>query len=383
MTEANRVIRACVGLLLATAAVLGSTSCDGARGTHAQVAATASWRPQAATAPSSYCAIFSDSIGLYVGNPVTQMGYKIGTVKKIKPGATSVQVDFSVTDTRPLPGNVKAVIRSASILADRALELVGNYESGPKLQPGQCVPLARTVTPKSLSEVIDSANRFVKGINPENSTNIGDALKQIDQAMHNTGPGINQILTTSARLLDSPDQSISDLKSIIGNMAKISTTLVQTRGPMKQALNDAVITTPYVQQAAEGSYKFLEPLPLILEAVIDLATHETDDLQLTLDAVSDVLRVVYTPHWLGWISALGGIIKSVPWWINVVANHYNNMPYFSLLYRPPMYRIRLPDGPRVCAMMNASNPGSCANVAGQPYGVDINLLQYVFMNAHR
>ncbi|MDT5194515.1 MAG: phospholipid/cholesterol/gamma-HCH transport system substrate-binding protein, partial [Mycobacterium sp.] len=34
-----------------------------------------------------------------------------------------------------------------------------------------------------------------------------------------------------------------------------------------------------------------------------------------------------------------------------------------------------------CNVMNFSMPGSCANVAGQPYGVDINLLQYVFLNA--
>ena len=55
--------------------------------------------------------------------------------------------------------------RSTSILADRALELVGNYESGPKLTPGECIPLARSVTPKSLSEVIGSATNFVNSIN--------------------------------------------------------------------------------------------------------------------------------------------------------------------------------------------------------------------------
>ena len=38
-----------------------------------------------------------DSVGLYVGNPVTQMGYQIGKVKAITPTARDVRVDFTVT----------------------------------------------------------------------------------------------------------------------------------------------------------------------------------------------------------------------------------------------------------------------------------------------
>ena len=112
----------------------------------------------------------------------------------------------------------------------------------------------------------------------------------------------------------------------------------------------------------------------------ELEIHAGDKLPLALDTVSHMVRI-NTPPAAGWVSLFGGILKSVPWWINTVANHYNNTPYFSLFYRPPLYRIRTPDGPLVCAMMNRSSPGSCANVAGQPYGVDVNLLQYVFMNA--
>lgn len=40
---------------------------------------------------SQYCAFMPDTIGLYVGNPVTQMGYPIGKVTAITPGATQVR----------------------------------------------------------------------------------------------------------------------------------------------------------------------------------------------------------------------------------------------------------------------------------------------------
>lgn len=365
MRVGKGVCRAAAGLLTVGAVVVGSTSCDGAAGAHV----------------TGYCAILPDSIGLYVGNPVTQMGFQVGTVNKITPSATSVEVDFSVADTRALPHDVKAVIRSTSILADRALELVGNYESGPRLAPGGCVPLSRSVTPKSLSEVIGSANTFVNGINPQNSTNIGDVLRQLDQAAHNNGAGVNQLLTTSSRLLNNPDKAVSDLKSIVVNLATLTRTLVEMRDPMKQILNDSVTTLPSVRDAMLGISNLADPLAPIVTMVSDLEIHAGDDLQLTLDAVSDVLRI-NTPHTMGWLSGLGGILKSVPWWINTAANHFNNRQ-FNLFYRPPLYRIRTPNGAVVCNVMNFSMPGSCANVAGQPYGVDINLLQYVFMNANK
>jgi phospholipid/cholesterol/gamma-HCH transport system substrate-binding protein len=357
-----RRVRTVAGLFAAGAVLIASTSCGGANGSHA----------------TGYCAILPDSIGLYVGNPVTQMGYPIGTVNKVTPSDSSVQVDFSVTDTRPLPDDVKAVIRSTSILADRALELVGNYEgAGLKLAPGGCVPLSRSVTPKSLSEVIGSANTFVNGINPQNSTNIQAALSQLDQAAHGNGAGVNQLLTTSSRLLDNPDKAVSDLGSIVVNLATLTRTLVQLRDPMKQIINDSVTTLPNLRDAMFGTANLAFPLPPLVTMVSDLEVHTGDELQLTLDAVSDAMRIM-TPHARG----LASLLDPLPWWINTAANHFNNKQ-FDLFYRPPLYRIRTPDGVAVCNVMNFSMPGSCANVAGQPYAVDVNLLQYVFMNASK
>jgi phospholipid/cholesterol/gamma-HCH transport system substrate-binding protein len=357
--------RRLVGLFSAAVVVVGCSSCGG----------------QTSPRASNYCAMLPDAIGLYVGNPVTQMGLQIGTVNHIDARSKSVRVDFSVTDSRPMPNDVRAAIRSASIVADRALELVGNYHSGPKLQPGECIPLSRSSTPKSLSELIDSANTFVTGISPQDSSNVGDSVSLLEQAVRDNGAGINEILTTTSRLLDNPDAPISDLGAIVDNLADLTKTLVQLRGPLKQVLEDSVTTTPYIPDVLKAAKDAVIPLGQFLYMLSDLEIHAGETLQSTLDAVSDVLRI-NTPHAPGWVSVLGGILKPLPWWINTAANHFNNRE-FHVFYRPPLYRIRTPNGPLVCAMMNSSMPGSCANVAGQPYGVDINLLQYVFTEASR
>ncbi|WP_409371217.1 MlaD family protein [Mycolicibacterium fluoranthenivorans] len=332
---------------------------------------------------SQYCAFMPDTIGLYVGNPVTQMGYPIGKVTAITPGATQVRVEFSMTEQRTLPSDVKAIIRSPSILADRSLELVGNYAGGAQLSRGDCVPLNRSVSPKSLSEVIGSADTFVNAINAAGSTNVADTIRGVDQLAHGNGAGFGQLLTVSSALLDSPDQEISNIGSIIQNVASLTTALKEIRGPMKEILQDMPVTTPDLVTAIEGAARIAGPegygtLGPLTEMVGVLQTRLGDETQITLDTVSDAVRKV-APH----ANQLAALFNGVPWWINTAANHFNAKQFgtFNIAYRPPLFRVPTHDGLALCGLMNASMPGSCADVNGQPYAVDVALLQYVLAQA--
>ncbi len=334
----------------------------------------ASSRPEA---HAEYCAIMPDSVGLYVGNPVTQMGYQIGRVTAITPATSDVRVDFSVTERRPLPAGVKAVTRSTSILADRSLELVGNFGSGPQLRAGECIPLSRSSTPKSLSQVIGSATHFLNSINPAGSTNIGDVVRGIDQATANSGAGINQLLTTSSAVLDAPDQAIGDIGSIITNLAQLTSTLREIKGPLKQVLLDAQQTTPDVALALTGGNQIFFGINPLITLVSDLETNLGEETQQTLDVLAYALRKASAHS-----TFFASLLKPFPVLINWIANKVNNKQLNVIRYRPPLYRIPTKiDGLIVCGSMNASMPGSCADVAGTPYAVDVALLQYVLNQA--
>ncbi len=109
---------------------------------------------------------------------------------------------------------------------------MGNYAGGAQLsRGGDCVPLNRSVSPKSLSEVIGSADTFVNAINAAGSTNVADTIRGVDQLAHGNGAGFGQLLTVSSALLDSPpDQEISNIGSIIQNVASLTTALKEIRG---------------------------------------------------------------------------------------------------------------------------------------------------------
>jgi phospholipid/cholesterol/gamma-HCH transport system substrate-binding protein len=332
-----------------------------------------SWAPLPERQHAAYCAIMPDSIGLYAGNPVTQMGYQIGEVKTITPGTSDVRVDFTVTERRSLPRDVKAIIRSTSILADRSLELVGNPEPGSQLPIGGCIPLSRSSTPKSLSEVIGSTTKFINSINPAGSTNIGDVVREVDQAVHNHGAGVNDLLNTASSVVDSPDQAVSDIASIITNLAQLTLVLKDLRGPLKEIFLDAQKTTADLRLASLGAAQIVRAVLPIITLVADVERNVGDEIQFTLDAVGVTVRKLsaHAPR-------LANLLNPVPWWINTAANYVNRRAGLHFIrYRPPLYRIRTPDGVALCNIMNASTPGSCANVQGQPYAVDVALLQYV------
>jgi phospholipid/cholesterol/gamma-HCH transport system substrate-binding protein len=350
--------------------------------------ATSCGRPAETSAPSLFCAILRDSVGMYVDNPVTQMGYKIGTVKTIEPRGNDVKVAFTIDERRPIPRDVSAVIRSPSILADRALELVGNYDGGPQLEAGSCVPLSRTSTPLSISQVIGSATNFVNGISPEGSTNLQGALDGVAKAATGNGTAANQLLTRSSALLDNPDQPINDLGEITRNMAQLTSILRANRGPLKQIVQDMAVSNPDVYTTVTGAENLAHALPELVQIVNDIELELGTELQLALDTTSDTLRIL-SPHYKG----IADLLNPLPRFISGLngeppgaiagglAKHINDHVFALLPYRPPLFRIPTPNGLLTCGIMNSSLPGSCADVGGRPYAVDVALLQYVLTAA--
>lgn len=324
-----------------------------------------------------YCAIMPDAIGLYTGNPVTQMGFRIGTVTAVSPAATEVRVTFTVTVDRAIPADVKAAIRSTSILADRSLELVGNFTGGPELVAEQCIPLERSATPKSLSQIVQSMAAFVDTVSPDGSDNVADTVAGLDRMLANHGVRAGDLLTRLSMLLDSPDRAISDTGSIVANFAHLSSELSGVRGTLKQVLLDAEATTGDVVVATDGVRRMTSILPALIGMIADLERELGGQTEQVLDTVSVALRKL-GPH----ATAIAGILSPIPGWLAGVGDRFSDQG-LQLKWRPPLYRIRTQDGLLLCGTMNARVPGSCADVAGTPYAVDVALLQYVLTEASR
>ena len=103
---------------------------------------------------------FKDALGLYVGNDVSVLGVKVGTVTGIRPEGTSVLVDLTVQDGIKIPADAAAVTVSPALVTNRRVELTPVYRGGPTMPDGALIPISRTRTPVEVDEVFNAADRL-------------------------------------------------------------------------------------------------------------------------------------------------------------------------------------------------------------------------------
>lgn len=194
----------------------------------------------AAAASSTQCAYLADGIGLYPDNDVTQMGVKIGAVRSVEPSGDGVKVTFDVSG-RTLPASVKAVTRSTSILADRSLELVGNYSTGATLNPGTCITRENTATPKSISETTSAATRLVDSVTEGGaSADLGRLLTRLDTEVGpSVPPQAARSLTNLSTLMSDPAGFLGDVTTVVSNVRPLMQSMDQQWGEMLLTLQHA------------------------------------------------------------------------------------------------------------------------------------------------
>src|SRR5690606_23753823 len=127
------------------------------------------------------------------------------------PRGTSVRVDMTYDASHRLPADVRAVIVSPSIIADRFVQLTPAYSGGPVLADGAVVGQERTGVPVELDETFDATDRLMRAIGPEGANRDGS---------------VSRLLEVAAETLDGQGERI---RRSIGSVAEVTDTLAASR----------------------------------------------------------------------------------------------------------------------------------------------------------
>lgn len=206
-----------------------------------------------------YCLDLRDVIGLYVGNPITQMGVPVGEVTSVQNRGGVVRVTFALDDGRKYPASTRAITRSKSLLADRSVELVDTYASGAALEPGHCIPVERTFTPKSISEIAGSSADFVEQLSHSGDDGVRTVIAGADESLAGTGPTAESMYRHAASAAQNPEQFTSDIGSAVMNMAPLTqrsladwSTISSLTSQLPVVLDSATVLSGYVQKFIRG-----------------------------------------------------------------------------------------------------------------------------------
>lgn len=209
---------------------------------------------------TTYSAYFAEANGLFVGDEIRILGVAVGVVDKIEPQPASSKVTFSVDKQYPVPADARAAILSPSLVTSRAIQLVPAYSGGPKLSPGESIPLSRTAVPvewddfrKQLEKLTDALQPTAPGgvnsvgefINSaaDNLRGQGDTARdtviKLSQAISALGDHADDIFSTvrNLQLLVSALYSSSDLlASFNQNLASVTTVLSNSPNEVANAV---------------------------------------------------------------------------------------------------------------------------------------------------
>ncbi|WP_330254960.1 MlaD family protein [Nocardia sp. NBC_00565] len=291
---------------------------------------------------SGYCALMADGVGLYVGNRVTQMGYSVGRIDGVRPEGDHVEVSFSLDTGREYPADVRAVTRSKSILADRSLELVGNYEEGPRLARGRCIALQATATPKSLSEITGSAGDFIDHIAPDDGTrSVAQAVDGLTRALAGNGDPAHQLMQTAAQAMASPDRMVSDIGAIIHESAPLTSDALAHWSSIHHVLDIMpTVLTSATYGLWPGVNDLLVGMGPLVAVLYEIQTQYGADIWPMADQLADVIHLAATRA--GDIAKFLEVIPPIAAFLGTVGRNES-----AVRYRPPTVMVSAPDGSQV------------------------------------
>ncbi|NNG98469.1 MlaD family protein [Gordonia araii] len=327
----------------------------------------------------SYCAELDDGIGIFAGNAVMRRGVQIGTVSKIESSGGSAKVTFSVDADQPLPADVQATSVAPSIIAVRQLALLGDYRGGPKLAAGACIPRARTATPATISETLQSVNRLARQLTidggPQQTAQVMKSISTISGELDGVGPVLNGLIKQLAVPARTPIAgALGDMATALDSTSALTVGLADNWGVLRQ-LVDSIngLTEPVVAPLIKQLTRIAYALPEILVSVSSLIDRYQHFAWPALDVILPITRIVGA-GFRNW----GDLLGIVPVIIRAFDVSFDQKTLgLRIGYKPPRTRIPAKNPKLTCANVNRFLPGQCRVVG--PDAMELDALRALML----
>jgi phospholipid/cholesterol/gamma-HCH transport system substrate-binding protein len=188
------------------------------------------WYFSARAGQTKLAAMFSESVGIYPGSDVRILGVPVGAVDGVTPEGTEVKVSMHLDNGVAVRADTHAVIIAPSLVSDRYVQLTGVYDSGPKLQDGATIPIARTATSVEIDQLNTGIVKLTQALGPNGANKTGDLADLLNVGAANlrgNGAAMKQTLSRLAQLSTTLTGSKGNLFKTVDNLSKFTTTLAR------------------------------------------------------------------------------------------------------------------------------------------------------------
>lgn len=181
---------------------------------------------------------FTDVLDLVPQSLVQVNNVPVGSVEKIELGDSwNAVVTVVVNNKVTLPANVRASIRSTSLLGEKYVSLREPTAQPPRgtLADGAFIPVSRTGSGTEVEEVFGALSMLLNG---GGVAQLQTIAKEINAALDGNEPEIKALLSDLDRLVSGLEESKGEITRALDGLNRLSATLDAQRGKIATALED-------------------------------------------------------------------------------------------------------------------------------------------------
>ncbi|MGX1810952.1 MlaD family protein [Nocardia sp. NPDC055321] len=239
----------------------------------------------------NYSAVFSDVLGLRVGDDIRMAGVRVGRVDKIDfTDGYRARVDFRIQSDQHPTTTTKALVRYQNLIGQRYVALMPGDKPGTPMEPGDQIPIEQTEPSFDVSSLLSGFEPLFTVLQPDQVNSLSETLVQ---ALQGNNVSLSALITQAAELAGTfgqRDQILGDvltnLSSVMAGLAnrsgELETLITQTRSLMQGLYAQGDALKGSVDQIATATDSLVHIVTMVKPGLVRAQNDATDGVSLLL-----------------------------------------------------------------------------------------------------
>lgn len=215
-----------------------------------------------------YSAVFSDILGLRVGDDVRMAGVRVGRVDTID-FADDYQagIEFSIESDQHLTTTTKALVRYQNLIGQRYIALTPGDQPGQPLPPGGRIPIERTEPSFDVSALLSGFEPLFSVLQPDQVNSLSQTLVQ---ALQGNQVSLSALITQAAQLAGTFGERDKILGDVVSNLSSVMSGLANRSNELETLITQARALMDGLYARGEELKSSVDQVATSTDSLVDL-----------------------------------------------------------------------------------------------------------------
>ncbi|MFC8526806.1 MCE family protein [Nocardia sp. NPDC057227] len=231
-----------------------------------------------------YSAVFTDVLGVRVGDDVRVAGVRVGRVDDIDfVDGYHAEIDFSIQDRQHLTTTTKALVRYQNLIGQRYIALMPGEQAGNQLKPGGVIPVEHTEPSFDVSALLSGFEPLFGVLQPDQVNSLSETLIQ---ALQGDGVSLSALVTQAAELASTFGERDELLAAVISNLSSVMAGLANRTDELETLITQARALMDALYAQGENLKSSVETVARSTDSLVNLVGLVQPDLARAQDTAT-------------------------------------------------------------------------------------------------